>query len=494
MIYATESSSYIPFFPSTSAAYILISFLPTSLASSFIFLAIEAYTIGRLIFLTSPPFLTVKHQFEAFKDNRVKQALSLLVLEVLTAVPSAISTSLIADFIPFSIGALFVLGKPSFTLTTIQSQSDSLHQVAFNQPAVVPPQNLSMHTIPPSISSASQRSVTPPVRPARWTHQSRSPELPSRISFLDHPYSARSLANPTPENREWPRTARSSRSIDTVSAQSIRNAVIQAATRAPSSSAARVATPELVHLPSPAPQSSVADVGDSPWFSGPSTARQILPSQDEYAAALDASVKPLPLGLPIRPQLKIATTTFRKAESVSDHPDAETFSAPTESVYYGSDIVRGYPNQTSKDATRTPNNAARSNRNSDPSSFISSVVSVQRQSYVTTIHAQDELSLSPVDEDASTMYSGPSQRRPRKTTSEEASFRAMGYSSPIVSPLSASPTVWAARQPKLPPFPLPANRRQSLGTGRLLGPRPPPFVITPSDLAKGRPRLRAPDA
>lgn len=47
----------------------------------------------------------------AMKDPRVLRGLSLILLELLTAVPTATFTDILGEFIPFSIGALAVLGQ-----------------------------------------------------------------------------------------------------------------------------------------------------------------------------------------------------------------------------------------------------------------------------------------------------------------------------------------------------------------------------------------------
>jgi hypothetical protein len=71
----------------------------------------ECYALLRLTFLLAPPFLRGKHRWEALKDIRIGMALSLLLMDVLTVVPDAIPVSIAADFIPFAIAALIVLGE-----------------------------------------------------------------------------------------------------------------------------------------------------------------------------------------------------------------------------------------------------------------------------------------------------------------------------------------------------------------------------------------------
>ena len=71
----------------------------------------ECYTVLRLTFLLAPSFLKGQHRWDALKDIRIGMALSLLLMDVLTVVPDAIPVSIAADFIPFAIAALIVLGK-----------------------------------------------------------------------------------------------------------------------------------------------------------------------------------------------------------------------------------------------------------------------------------------------------------------------------------------------------------------------------------------------
>lgn len=71
----------------------------------------ELYCLGRFIFLLCPGFLRLKHKVDALKDMRLAKSISLLALDILTIVPSAISTTVLGDYIPFSIGACLVLGQ-----------------------------------------------------------------------------------------------------------------------------------------------------------------------------------------------------------------------------------------------------------------------------------------------------------------------------------------------------------------------------------------------
>ena len=84
-------------------------FLPTSLASSILNIVLELYIIIRSLSLMQPPRL----KLSIVQDARIVQAGSLLLFDLLVVVPNATFTSLTAEFVTYSIGALGVLGKLS---------------------------------------------------------------------------------------------------------------------------------------------------------------------------------------------------------------------------------------------------------------------------------------------------------------------------------------------------------------------------------------------
>jgi hypothetical protein len=71
-------------------------------------IVLELYILIRILSLTKPPRL----QLATIQDTLLVQAGSLLLFDLLVFVPETILTDLIAEFIPFSIGALTVLGQP----------------------------------------------------------------------------------------------------------------------------------------------------------------------------------------------------------------------------------------------------------------------------------------------------------------------------------------------------------------------------------------------
>jgi hypothetical protein len=77
---------------------------------SVMFMSLELYIIGRLLSLIAPPFLELKHRIGAVTDTRVLRALSLLLLELFLLVPGVKFIGTVGEFVPFSVGALIVLG------------------------------------------------------------------------------------------------------------------------------------------------------------------------------------------------------------------------------------------------------------------------------------------------------------------------------------------------------------------------------------------------
>jgi hypothetical protein len=73
----------------------------------------ELYAITRFYFLLVPSFLRFHHKIQALKDIRLGKALSLLILDLLTVVPSAKPISIAADYIPFVVGVIIVLSTPA---------------------------------------------------------------------------------------------------------------------------------------------------------------------------------------------------------------------------------------------------------------------------------------------------------------------------------------------------------------------------------------------
>ena len=90
------------------------SFFPTAIALSLVSICLEVYCLFRFIQLLVPSFLKLKHKLDAVKDLRIAKSVSLLILDFLIIVPSSIPTNILTDFIPYSLGAIIVLGSSSF--------------------------------------------------------------------------------------------------------------------------------------------------------------------------------------------------------------------------------------------------------------------------------------------------------------------------------------------------------------------------------------------
>jgi len=183
---------------------------PASLASSGMYLVLEVYVVGRLWFRL-PRLNESRARWTYLLDIRMLRGFSLVLLNLLTAVPSAIPTNKLAESIPYSIGAIAVL-------------------LAFNHEA--DDWALCNREESPSISLP----PTPTSAPARRNTRLSIPAFSAWVSH--HPFSARCLNDPEilptwdDERRQARRaTARSTKTIDSPTARSIREAVVQHARR-----------------------------------------------------------------------------------------------------------------------------------------------------------------------------------------------------------------------------------------------------------------------
>ncbi|KAF8261385.1 hypothetical protein EI94DRAFT_1746095 [Lactarius quietus] len=94
-----------PLIPPRTALCFRKRFLPTSLVGSVLNIVLELYILIRIMSLMKPPRL----QYATIQDTLLVQAGSLLFFDLLVFVPEAILTGLMAEFFPFSIGALTIL-------------------------------------------------------------------------------------------------------------------------------------------------------------------------------------------------------------------------------------------------------------------------------------------------------------------------------------------------------------------------------------------------
>ncbi|KAH0587621.1 hypothetical protein H2248_006391 [Termitomyces sp. 'cryptogamus'] len=103
-------------------------FLPTALTTSLISLFLEIYVLLRLGVLLTRRAILASQRPACLLDSRVGKVLSLLLLNVLTIGPSAVHITLVADFVPLSIGALFVL----WTFNTLRTMEEEKGVVVYN--------------------------------------------------------------------------------------------------------------------------------------------------------------------------------------------------------------------------------------------------------------------------------------------------------------------------------------------------------------------------
>ncbi|KAH9062709.1 hypothetical protein EDB87DRAFT_255438 [Lactarius vividus] len=138
-------------------------FLSTSLVGSILNIILELYILIRILSLVKPPRL----QRATIQDTLVVQAGSLLLFDLLVIVPEAIPTGVIAEFIPFSIGALAVL--VAFHSTFGQSAS---HPTRLDGPDLTSrtPTRIMVPSEPPIIRAVAETPLSPRAAP-----QSSSP-------------------------------------------------------------------------------------------------------------------------------------------------------------------------------------------------------------------------------------------------------------------------------------------------------------------------------
>ncbi|KAF5390543.1 hypothetical protein D9757_002767 [Collybiopsis confluens] len=192
-------------------------FPAASIASTSVYLILELFVVVRLWFRIPQHQIYSEQKWARLWDARVIRALSLVVLNLLTAVPSAIVTNTLVESIPYSVGALGVL------LAFAQEVDDWELSNKPHMPDLSPFCPLTSNH---QISGLDNARSSPPTFSAWVPH---------------HPYSSRSLSDPAmlqtwDDQRSVTRnttvaTARSTRTIDSRTARSIRNAVIQQARR-----------------------------------------------------------------------------------------------------------------------------------------------------------------------------------------------------------------------------------------------------------------------
>ncbi|KAJ7047328.1 hypothetical protein C8F04DRAFT_1058432 [Mycena alexandri] len=439
-----------PFAPLNVAYCDRKHFLPASLVSSILYFSLEVYAIARvMLFLASNA--QMRH---VIQDIRVQRPMALIFLELLTLVPSAVFTNTIAEFVPFSIGAVAVLQAFRYRPTPVDKS-----------------QRLS------ASSFATYPSVQPMAYSARMSSVSASTRPPSPVATAPpsrrHPFSASALSNPALQDDEWnpPLTARSTRTIDSMAAHSINNAVVQVGQRARAASRNEDGPFQRADL----------NVGASQSPYSQQLSKMIVPSQAAYAEHLDlhdAQVN----SLPARPRPTISTPP-----ATANEDDLSDLISPV---------------------SRIPNSHFRLSRFAEgPSRYQESAAPSRRTSFRTSYRTSfmpDTAPSSPDSEDQPVQFhdsrsisSNERRRSASLSTTQESStdhrrsasiptparwptfngnqFRAAGYGRSTRSRASSASSPSSIHRP--PPLPLPLPSLPSAGIRQPLtprGPRPPP--------------------
>ncbi|KAJ7638854.1 hypothetical protein FB45DRAFT_904066 [Roridomyces roridus] len=256
-------------------------FLPASLVSSLLYFSLEVYVIARVVL-----FLSVDRKMGSIiQDTRVLRPVSLLLLELLTLVPSAVPTNIVAEFVPFSIGAVAVLLAFAHSQPTLPAEaSPHLSTLSYSSYATYP-------SVQRQETRRSVQSIHPPTPPPV--------PAPRR-----HPFSASALSDPTLQY-SWnpPNSARSTRTIDTDAARSIHDAVVQVGRR--------VRAPSRDQDGSFMPQERQEGT--------PGVGNSIVPSQVAFAERLDQDrVQANSLSARPRPTVETPTRAFYEDDMLSD--------------------------------------------------------------------------------------------------------------------------------------------------------------------------------
>jgi len=228
---AVGTGTIRPFPPLAIAVCYRRHFLPTALTTSFMHLFLELFILLRLGFFITRQSTPASQRLISLRDGRIVKATSLLFLELLTIAPSAIRISLLADFIPLSIGALAVLVAFNHRSTARDSHP------MLNSDAVSP---ISVAPVPPRGRAGwfSRRSFRSSFGSNNPTRALRSPEpIQPAAATMPHPFSSQYLNN---TRLAWPReNQQQATRLSTQETFSTHESVIQTVARSATSARAR---------------------------------------------------------------------------------------------------------------------------------------------------------------------------------------------------------------------------------------------------------------
>ncbi|KAJ7180146.1 hypothetical protein C8R43DRAFT_1117473 [Mycena crocata] len=441
-----------PFTPLNVAYCDRKHFLPASLVSSMLYFSLEVYAIARVMLLLASGL----QMRDVIKDIRVLRPISLIFLELLTLVPSAVFTNTIAEFVPFSIGAVAVLLAFSASVPRPVDTSPRLSTLSY---ATYPSVRSLRHS-----TRRSSQSIQPSSPPAALPPARR------------HPYSASALSDPTLQRDEWnpPPTARSTQTIDSAAAQSIHNAVVQVGQRA--RAASRNEDGPLEQVP---PGSGMSQ---SPW--NRQLAAMIVPSQAAYAERLDLDYAQAN-SLSARPRPTVETPLI-----TTNDDDVSDLISPASRIQESNFRL----SRLGEGPSRAQGSTAPSRRTSFRTSYRTSFLPDSIPSSPDSSGGQTTMPI-PLH-DARSISSSERRRSASFSTSQESSidhrrsvsipmparwptfngnqFRAAGYGRSVRSRASSVSSVQQIHRP--PPLPLPSLPSAGIRQAQTpRGPRPPPL-------------------
>lgn len=452
-----------------------IRFLPTSLASSILNLALELYIIIRSLSLVQPPRL----RLSIVQDAKIVQAGSLFLFDLLVVVPYATFTSLTAEFVTYSIGALGVLGKLSFRFVyEIIWKTDFAPLAAFN-------------------SSFSQTDSVPT--------QSNDP-----ISSSRHP--SRTARAPEPSNNEGHITDRVIR-IDNYHPSAIddENWDVEAQ-RSPSQGLRAIRLPfvppvdgfheQAIPISSPRPidvSTRNIVVGDTvspvaPLEYGNRLRRaKILSYSSPVWATFGTTRGDESSSASARPQISIQIDRSPTSSTGHSPEQDNKITSPTSTIL-GSDIIRGVHPDVGKDRMRVRRSAV-APRLSQASSIPSSSKRATHQSWASILSAypppaEDPLPprlLLPLPKEtvqslsrrsSPSLKSKPGSKSSRSSKSQKSSSSMRSAKAAVTLPAEGDPS--RSAWPGLSTNSMRLSKGSSVNTrrertGLVRGPRPPPF-------------------
>ncbi|KZW04221.1 hypothetical protein EXIGLDRAFT_716216 [Exidia glandulosa HHB12029] len=453
-------------------------FLPTSIPLSLVNIVIEAFCSIKFFLLAAPDFLSGADRLRAVLDIGVLRALSLLLLDLLTIAPAAAFFTISADFVPFSIGALFVVAafnyRPrsayrasSIAFTVSPSPGSRIAPLVRLSTPERPPSRLSLGSLVHPPVSRLHRSLPPTPRHStggessygsvlhiRDLGLSSSASPSSAVSKEDDARSTRRHPAPHPSRaplspppgiplpplpRSPPRAQeltvpdwRGSVVSPSSEGGTLEPAIVKLAYREALQAFSRDNYPpwKRSSIPS-APQATARNEPSAPLPRVPSSIIEFAsPSRTSTATTLGhstahrgspASQLP-PVDLPpVPPQISIQLPS---AASPADHhrivppPQSEAVSPAGSSVIFGSDVVRG-PQRSNTVSTRD----IRASIDSALPSAAPTVDVLRRASTISSRIPRPSEDLSVVYEDALLGGAAPARYRP---TFGESAFRSAG--------------------------------------------------------------------